>query len=142
MPIRQFLYGLVTAAAVLPQVVLAEDRDLALNGADTVAYFNNNEFQPGSETFALMWRGQEWRFTNAEHRAAFEMNPFAYVPAYNGQCAVCLANGHVVAGDPAVWSVIDGQLYLNRTDDLGEEWEQRYSSLRPVADAAWDRFDD
>ena len=135
--VRHLLLAILTAFALAPAIGHANQFDLALDGADTVAYFVEDQHMIGSETFAVMWRGQEWRFINADHRAAFEANPFAFVPAYAGQCATCMAKGNVVPGDPGVWAIIDGQLYLNRNATHAAQWQSSFADLRPVADAAW-----
>lgn len=138
MSVRRTHISLLTALSfALPLGVQANEWDLALDGADPVAYFDDSTHMTGTTTFAVMWRGQEWRFANADHRDAFEANPFAYVPAYDGQCAACLANGHAVKGNPQVWSIIDGQLYLNLNATSGDLWEAEFTQLRPAADDKW-----
>jgi len=42
-----------------------------------------------------------------------------------------------VAGDPAVWTIIDGRLYLNHSAPLADLWEADYDALRRAADAEW-----
>lgn len=136
---RRHSLSFITAIAVaMPFAAQATEWELALDGTDPVAYFDDSAYMQGTKTYAVMWRGQEWRFANADHRDAFEADPFAYLPAYDGQCAACLAKGRNVQGNPAVWTIINGQLYLNFSEPLGELWVSDYDALRPVADAQWD----
>jgi len=136
--VRRHVQCFITAIAVaVPFAAQATEWVLALDGTDPVAYFDDSAHLQGSETYSVRWRGQEWRFANAEHRDAFEADPFAYLPAYDGQCAACLAKGRNVAGNPAVWTIIDGRLYLNHSEPLGDLWEAEYDALRRAADAEW-----
>ena len=135
---RRHVLSLATALTLcVPFSATAMQWELALDGTDPVAYFDDNAHLQGSTTYAVMWRGQEWRFANADHRDAFEADPFTYLPAYDGQCAACLAKGRNVAGDPAVWTIIDGRLYLNHSAPLADLWEADYDALRRAADAEW-----
>lgn len=136
---RRHILSLITTLAVaMPFAAQATEWELALDGTDPVAYFDDSQHVQGSVTYAVMWRGQEWRFANADHRTAFEADPFAYLPAYDGQCAACLAKGRDVQGDPAVWTIIDGQLYLHFSEPMAALWVSDFESLRPVADAEWE----
>jgi hypothetical protein len=40
-------------------------------------------------------------------------NPEKYVPAYGGYCAFGISVGKKFIGDPEVWRIVDGRLYLN-----------------------------
>lgn len=85
---------------------------VALSGFDPVAYFTEGRAVPGAAGQALRWRGAVWYFASAANRNAFEMNPAAYAPQFGGHCAVSMAEGRAAAGDPRIFVILDGKLYL------------------------------
>lgn len=89
---------------------------VALQGHDPVAYFRRGAAVPGRPEFRLRWRGRVWQFASAEHRNAFEANPRAFLPQFGGHCALSVARGRPVQGDPRHWAVVDGRLYLAERD--------------------------
>ena len=85
---------------------------VALGGFDPVAYFTDGRAVAGEPAIALRWRGVRWHFASPAHRAAFEANPQAYMPQFGGYCAVSVAQGRPVPGNPEHWAILDGRLYF------------------------------
>lgn len=84
----------------------------ALAGYDAVSYFSDGAARPGLPDQALKWRGQIWHFASTANRAAFEANPAAYQPQFSGYCVVSISEGAPVPGDPTVFVLHQGRLYL------------------------------
>lgn len=84
---------------------------LALGGYDVVAYDSGNAV-PGHRDIKIMWRGELWHFASEANRNSFEANPRKFVPEFGGLCPVSLANGREESGNPRLFAVVDGQLYL------------------------------
>ena len=106
-----------------PAVYAAAD-GLAFSGHDPVAYFTRNQPVAGDAAITLNWNGATWRFATAEHRAMFEANPQAYAPQFGGYCAWAASQGYIAPGDPTLWRIVDGRLYLNFNDRARMLWEQ------------------
>ncbi|MEM6476583.1 MAG: YHS domain-containing (seleno)protein, partial [Pseudomonadota bacterium] len=46
-------------------------------------------------------------------------------PAYGGYCAWAIgANDRLAEGDPNVYEIVDGTLYLNYNDDVQKKWQE------------------
>ena len=111
--------------------------DVAVDGYDVVAYFDQGEPVEGSEAFTTRWNGAEWRFASAEHLEAFEADPEKYAPRYGGYCAWAVAQDDTAPGDPHQWSIVDGRLYLNYNAEIQEKWAARKEELIEQADRNW-----
>jgi YHS domain-containing protein len=109
----------------------------AAGGYDVVAYFTDGKATRGSKRYTYEWRGAEWRFSSEEHRDRFAASPDAYAPRYGGYCAWAVAQGYTAAGDPTVWQIVDGRLYLNYDEDIGRKWRQDIPGNIRKADANW-----
>lgn len=85
----------------------------AVKGYDVVAYFTDGKPVKGSPEFSYKWKGANWQFASAEHRAAFMNEPTKYAPKYGGYCAYAVSQGSIVDIDPNQWKIVGGKLYLN-----------------------------
>jgi YHS domain-containing protein len=85
-----------------------------LEGHDAVAYFTRGEAVKGDAAIRVEHLGVVWRFASAENLAAFQANPEAYRPQFNGFCS----NGINYAvpwgggGGPNSWRIYRGKLYV------------------------------
>ncbi|MEM1153304.1 MAG: YHS domain-containing (seleno)protein [Pseudomonadota bacterium] len=97
---------------------------VAIRGADTVAYFTQMQYVPGSDEFTTQWNGATWKFSSQDHLDLFIADPDKYAPQYGGYCAYGVAQDYLVKIEPEAWSIVDGKLYLNYSANVQEEWEQ------------------
>jgi YHS domain-containing protein len=112
----------VTAALLASPAAVASGAEIntgyfgsvALEGYDTVAYFEAGTAVKGLPTIAYQWKGATWWFANDEDRALFKANPEAYAPQFAGLCAEGVAFHEISANvEPATgWRIIDGKLYV------------------------------
>ena len=115
----------ITAAfARSPEVYTGTFSSLAVGGYDAVAYFKQGKPVSGSAQFTMEWKGATWRFASKENLEAFRANPNAYAPQFGGYCAWAVAHGYTASGDPLVWKLVDGRLYLNYDRDVQSQWEK------------------
>lgn len=131
-PIARPLAYLVLALGVLlampggalakPEVNKSYFGDVAINGADAVAYFAEGKPVIGSSKFGHRWKGAEWRFKNAANRDAFKGNPEKYAPEFGGYCAWAVSQGYTASIDPEAWTIHEGRLYLNYSKGVRERW--------------------
>lgn len=110
----------------------------AVGGYDTVSYFQGDGTPvKGSSDFQTEWRGAKWYFASQENLDAFLINPEQYAPQYGGYCAWALAHDTLAKGDPEVYTIYDGKLYLNINKKTESLWLPRKGELIPVADKTY-----
>ena len=117
------LLSAAASAATKPAVNTSRG-DLALRGYDAVAYHSDGKPALGSTTFEYRWKDAVWRFASADHRDRFSKEPERYAPQFGGYCAYAVSQGHTADGDPNVWRIVDGRLYLNYSAQVKKLWEQ------------------
>lgn len=111
--------------------------DLALGGYDTVAYHTQHKALSGQASYRVSWRGAEWRFASAGNRDLFVKTPQLYAPQFGGYCAYAMAYGAAAPGDPKLFSIVDGKLYLNLNETVHASWEKDKAALIPRAQSNW-----
>ncbi len=115
-----FLAGLAGSVFAGPQYIDATG--YAISGYDAVAYFNGGP-QAGKKEFTTTYNGAKFAFSSAANLATFLANPGKYAPAYDGHCAFGVAQGGKVPGNPKLWKIVGGKLYLNITQSVQEDWQ-------------------
>ncbi|MEL6735459.1 MAG: YHS domain-containing (seleno)protein [Pseudomonadota bacterium] len=113
---------------------------IAIDGTDTVAYFNQGKPVAGSPDITHEWKGATWRFSTEENRAAFAANPAAYAPQYGGYCAYAVSEGYTASTVPEAWKIVEGKLYLNYSTGVQKRWEKNYSERIVAADGYWPKI--
>ncbi len=109
----------------------------ALKGYDAVAYFTEGEPVKGSKKFQHEYNGADWYFSSAANRDTFAKDPAAYAPQYGGYCAWAVSQGYTASGDPTVWKIVDGKLYVNYNDDVGAKWRKDPQGFIKLANQNW-----
>ena len=110
---------------------------LAVGGYDTVAYFKQGKPVLGQEAFSTQYKGATWRFASKENLDAFKAQPAAYAPQYGGYCSWAIAQNYTASGDPLVWKIVDGRLYLNYDRDVQTKWEKNIPGFIASANKNW-----
>lgn len=136
--------GLAVASATMISARTARARiftgfveGTALGGYDAVAYHTTGQAVRGSEAITLSYQGAAWRFASEENRRLFEADPEAYAPEYGGHCAWAAAQGYLAQGDPQVWRIVDGRLFLNASQGINRRWLRDVPGFIRQADANW-----
>ncbi|PJE38202.1 YHS domain protein [Pseudooceanicola lipolyticus] len=135
----------VAAAALLPLAGVARAKPpvvcalegAAIGGYDPVAYFTEGVARRGSAEHRLKWRGAVWHFSSAQNREVFERMPRAYAPRYGGYCAYAMARGFAAKGDPDLWRIHNGRLYLVHDRRALNQWLSDISGHVERADGNW-----
>ena len=112
----------------------------ANNGFDVVAYHSleaNAEPVKGSEVFSEEFKGETWLFASQENLDAFRADPDRWRPKYGNYCAWAMARNKFAKGDPAVWHIHGGALYLNVSPRFKREWLANIERDIARADANW-----
>ena len=129
--------AITSTAAVAGGKIYTRSNNLAVSGYDAVSYFTQDEAVKGDKQFSHEWSGVTWRFSSDENRQAFIENPEKYAPAYGGHCAYAMSNGKYVKGDPKVFKVVDGVLYLNYNKSVQKRWVKDIPGYIEKADSQW-----
>ena len=131
-----FAPAALASAAPAPAVSAAED-GIAIAGYDATAYFTVGQPVRGSADFELRWNGAVWRFSSAANRDLFAANPEAYAPRFGGYCAWAVSQNYLAPGDPQIWRIVDGRLYLNFNARAKLLWETDLVNAIARGDANW-----
>ncbi len=110
---------------------------LAVHGYDVVAYFTVGQPTRGRAKHSTVYEGATYRFASAEHLNAFEKDPDSYLPQYGGYCAFGVSVGAKFDGDPLLWRIVDGKLYLNLNEDIQKAWQKDISGNIKKANRNW-----
>lgn len=109
----------------------------AAGGYDVVAYFTEGRPVEGRSEFTTEWKGATWRFASRENLEAFKVDPEAFAPQYGGYCAYGVSEGYAVKGEPEIWKIVAGKLYLNYSKAVQKSWEEDIPGHIAKADANW-----
>ena len=148
MPTQRTLIGLAvlvihviltanSTRAAQPSIFTGLVKGVAVGGHDPVSYFTEGKPVAGKAEITLEHGGATWRFASEANRDAFKGDPARYAPQYGGYCAYAVALGHTAKGDPNVWSIVDGKLYLNFNAPTKATWEKDIPGYIKKADANW-----
>jgi YHS domain-containing protein len=130
-------FAVAPALGAEPEIFTGLVAGTAVGGYDAVAYHTQSMPVQGSTEFTYQWKGAEWRFASGENLEAFRADPEAYAPQFGGYCAYGVAQGYAVKGEPEVWKVVDGKLYLNYDERVQRSWESDISGYIAEAGARW-----
>ena len=104
---------LVTAFACADSIsTAAESVPVAIKGYDPVAYFTIGGPVRGLAKIEYEWDEHRYRFSRAEHRELFKIDPVRYAPQFANFCAMALTRGEIVEADPENWLISEGKLYI------------------------------
>lgn len=113
---------------------------LAIGGFDPVSFFTETAPAHGSPDFEYVWQGAAWRFSSEGNLAAFRRDPEIYAPQYGGLAAVALSRGYRAAGNPRVWLVSKGRLYLFYSRSNRDLWTEAVEDYIEKAAGEWSRI--
>jgi YHS domain-containing protein len=110
---------------------------VALHGYDPVAYFTQGEPVRGSDALVHIHEGAAYRFSTQAHLDSFAADPDRYAPQYGGFCAFGVSVGKKFDGDPNLWRVEDGRLYLNLNEEIYATFLEDVDGNVAKADDQW-----
>ncbi|AEE49783.1 YHS domain-containing (seleno)protein [Haliscomenobacter hydrossis] len=117
--------------------VNVDKKNLAVQGYDLVAYFEDHKPVKGSEEFTFKYETATYHFASKAHLNTFKKNPEKYLPEYGGFCAYGVSRGYAVGVDPDAWSIVDGKLYLNYSLKVQKTWSEDKPGYIKKADQNW-----
>jgi len=113
-----------------------------MQGYDLVSYHTSKRPLHGNGHFLAVHDSVTYLFVNEENQAAFERDPQKYLPAYGGYCAFGVSVGKKFVGDPEVWRLVDGRLYLNLDENIQDQWLKDVPGRIKTANENWQRIKD
>lgn len=123
-----------------------DNTGFAASGYDVVAYFDLPQNPvgsaqptavPGKAGITADYNGATFAFSSAENRDRFLADPAQYAPQYDGHCAYGVSKGGKVPGNPNLWRIVDGKLYLNITENVVGFWEENIPGNISLAENNW-----
>lgn len=138
--VRLFVLSLSLAAPLLAQtksLVNVDKSGLAIQGYDPVAFFTENRPVKGSMEFKSVYRGASYYFASAEGKARFDKDPARYEPAYGGYCAYGVSRNHLVQIDPTAFVIVEGQLLLQYSKGVRNDFNKDVKGNLAKANANW-----
>lgn len=139
-----FLMGAACAANAGEEYTAANG--FAVSGYDVVAYFDLPQSEigtpqtpavPGLDSITAEYDGAKFAFSTEANRDRFLADPEAFVPQYDGHCAYGVAKGGKVPGNPDLWRILDGKLYLNITRNVVSFWEEDIPGNLALSETNW-----
>src|SRR3954453_3739439 len=131
------------AAAVRKQSFNLE-KNIAIQGYDPVAYFQENKAVKGESEISVSYLGVIYYFSSAENKNAFVKDPTAYEPQYGGWCAYAMGkSGEKVEIDPSTFKIINGKLYLfynNYYNNKKKRKKKEKKKQKTKADENWKKI--
>lgn len=145
------LVGIAVASVTPGSAVMAgpqyiDESGYAASGYDVVAYFGLEQSPigerqpaavPGKASLTAEYNGATFAFANEANREKFVADPARYAPQYDGFCAYGVTHGGKAPGNPHLWRIVDGKLYLNLQTSIVELWEEDIDGLLKVAEEKW-----
>lgn len=131
-----FFIAFTAGAWADPEIFTGLVPGVGAGGYDVVSYFSGAP-KKGKKEFTTQWKGAGWRFASAENLKMFEAAPEKYAPQYGGYCAFAVAQGATAEGQPDIWTVVDGKLYLNFSQGVQKEWRSDIPGYIAAANANW-----
>ncbi|MEL6530760.1 MAG: YHS domain-containing (seleno)protein [Pseudomonadota bacterium] len=149
-------YLMIAAAAIAAPVAMTapvqadggifvgvEGSQVAVSGYDTVSYFQGNGVPvKGDARFMVKYNGAEWHFSSQSNADKFKANPEAFAPQYGGHCAWAMSRGSLAPGDPTLYKIHGGKLYLNFNQNVQKTWLGDVEGFIAKSDPAWTKIPD
>ena len=112
---------------------------VAIGGYDTVSYHDGTPLM-GEARFNAFHNGAVWYFSSEENRDKFKADPTAFAPAYDGYCSWAASQGYKAPGDPNVWQVVDGTLYVQVHPRAQGLWQEDIPMYIQAGNQNWPRI--
>lgn len=137
MIVSAFIALMMISPAHAEDIFMKRSWSYAVGGYDVVAYHTQSQAVSGDDAYQTSLHGVTWRFSSQANLDLFLADPDQYRPQYGGYCAWAMAKGKKAAGDPKVWHIYNGKLYLNVSNGIKRKWLKDIDGFIARADAQW-----
>lgn len=114
-----------------------DSHGLAVQGYDVVAYYTDNKAVKGDEKYTEWVHGAKYVFASREHQELFRESPKTYLPQYGGFCAYAMSLGKVRPVNPEIFSIENGRLMLQHTQEAFDLFNEDVNGNIAKADVKW-----
>lgn len=118
-------------------LVNTDDRGVAVDGYDVVAYFTDKKPVVGNPNIRSTYKNATYLFASADHKLMFDKNPENYIPQFGGYCAYAASINKISPIDPGHWSIENGRLLLQHNDRAQGLWDQDIAGNLKRGDNNW-----
>lgn len=118
-------------------LVNIDERGLALEGHDPVAYRTDGRPVQGSPEFMAVYSGATYYFASMDNRVTFESDPVRYAPSFGGYCGYAASINRISPVNPAIFQIIDDRLVLQHTDEAYRLFNEDAPKSLGRADKNW-----
>lgn len=115
-----------------------QDKGIALQGFDPVAYFESAKAIEGTKEFSVTHNGVIYLFSSENNKSLFLNNPVQYEPQFGGYCAYGMSNGYKAPIQPEAFTIVNNKLYLNYSLKVKEMWLKEQSTRIEKANKNWE----
>lgn len=142
MKIKQALFALIALFSLSFGAVAGDylHSTPAVQGYDVVSYHTGKRPVRGNGNFVAEHAGATYLFSSKANQELFQASPDKYVPAFGGYCAFGVSVGKKFIGDPEVWRLVDGRLYLNLDNSIQNEWLKDVPGRIKTANSQWKKI--
>ncbi len=123
--------------AVYNTASLGDRADVMLGGHDPVSYFQGEKPVAGKPELALRHRHGTYLFADPANLERFRAAPDRYAPQYGAFCAKGVAYAIRAGGDPLVYEVRDGRLFIFAVPYARNYWRTDPADFVTKADQYW-----
>ena len=120
-----------------PRIWMDQSSGYAIGGYDPVEYFVHAKALRPDGGVEAFWGGVSWKFRNIGNKQAFLAHPEIYAPRFGGADAYLMAKHKQVLGNPTLFDVYEGRLYLFYNGLSLSRWRQHRAAYVIHAKQAW-----
>ena len=140
---------------ILPMVLMAQNHSpmeekkplisinkagVAINGFDTVAYFDQNKAIKGRKEYACDYQQATWYFSSEENKNKFLQNPEKFAPQYGGYCTHALADNELIKSNPKAFVIKNDKLFLYSKKKYVKKAKFTFEKNKPIRNKNWLSF--
>ena len=149
--ILSFVFSLLALTAALAGPQYIDSTGYAVSGYDVVSYFDLKQTAVGTPQaspaigkaeFTATYNDAKFAFSTAANLKRFQESPASFAPLYDGHCAFGVAKGGKVPGNPNLWRIVDGKLYLNIKQTVVDQWEADIPGFIKLSQGNWPGIQD
>lgn len=143
---KQILIALITLVSVVSFAQTSKstkhqntENNVAIQGYDPVAYFENNKATKGNKEITATFQDVIYYFSSEYNKTLFLKNPSQYLPQYGGYCAYGMSEGYEAPIKPEAFTIVDNKLYLNYNLKVKETWLKDQANRIKKANENWNK---
>lgn len=135
-----WLGAITTSLGAEKSLLNLDKQGVAIQGYDPVAFFTIQAPVKGKPEFKSTFHGATYWFHSAKAKASFDAKPEKYEPRFGGYCAYGVSKGRLIEIDVEAFQIVDGQLLLQYSKGVRNDFNKDAAANLKKADANWPRL--